>query len=161
MGSEAAPVVGPSFLISQLGHHASGSFADRLAPSGLTPQHAGILRLLASAEGPFTQTTLGHYLGVLPSRLVVLLDQLEEARLVARKSNPVDRRSNHLGLTKRGRDAWERVSTLSDELDESLLAPLSAKQREDLLGVLRILSRAHGLAPGVHPAYRRLTDSED
>ena len=52
-------------------------FSERLkAALDLTPPHAGILRALTSSGGVSQQALAGR-LGVLPSRLVALVDELE------------------------------------------------------------------------------------
>ena len=67
--------------------HSAGRFADRLAPLGLKPPHAGILRALDRADG-LSQQALGETLGAFPSRLVVLLDELEGSGLVDAETVP-------------------------------------------------------------------------
>jgi len=49
-----------------------------------------------------SQQALAGHLGVLPSRMVLLLDGLEQKRLVERISSPDDRRNYALHLTPRG-----------------------------------------------------------
>ena len=71
------PVDGVGFLLSQVGAHAAAGFKERLAPLKLAPPHAGILRIINQSDG-LTQQALGERLGVFPSRLVSLLDELEE-----------------------------------------------------------------------------------
>src|SRR5437763_8702685 len=86
------PTAGLAFLLSQVGAHAAARFAERLAPLNLTPPHAGILRVIQQADG-LSQQALGEKLGMFPSRLVVVLDELEQRGLVERRDNPADRRS--------------------------------------------------------------------
>ena len=97
------PATGLAYLLSQVGHHSSATFARHLEAIGLTPQQVGILRLVIVADGHYTQQALCQRLDVLPSRLVVLLDQLEDQRLVERRPNSEDRRSNVLFITAEGR----------------------------------------------------------
>ena len=73
------PAAGLAFLLSQVGAHAAARFAERLGPMDLTPAHAGILRAIERADG-LSQQALGERLGVFPSRLVGMLDELETAR---------------------------------------------------------------------------------
>src|SRR3954453_4845677 len=99
---------GVAFLLSRLGAHSAGRFAERLVPLGLKPPHVGILTILGGADG-LSQQALGGRLGVFPSRLVGLLDELERLGLVERRDSPTDRRSYALHLTGAGRAALERV----------------------------------------------------
>src|SRR6478735_6440506 len=91
------PAAGLAFLLSQVGAHSAARFAERLDPLGLKPYHAGILRAIREADG-LSQQSLGERLGMYPSRLVALLDDLERRGLVERRDNPADRRSYSLYL---------------------------------------------------------------
>jgi len=66
---------GLAFLLSQVGAHAAARFAERIAPLKLKPHHSGILRILENDAG-VTQQALCDLLGMFPSRLVGLLDEL-------------------------------------------------------------------------------------
>lgn len=144
-----------AFLLAQVGALAAERFGERMAVLGLTPPHAGILRLIASAPG-INQRTLAERLGIFPSRLVALVDQLQERGLVERRNQPEDRRSHALYLTAAGRDALAAIGKLAVEHDADLLASLTPDERAQLAGLLRRVAQAHGLTPGVHPGYRRL-----
>jgi DNA-binding MarR family transcriptional regulator len=149
---EAAEV---AFLLSQLGAHSAARFAERLEPSGLKPAHAGILRVVAQADG-LSQQALGERLGVFPSRLVGLLDELEGRGLVERRDNLDDRRSYALCLTAAGREALERLGRVAREHGESLCAALDATERAQLKALLGRIVAEQGLTPGVHPGFRKL-----
>src|SRR5262245_17057726 len=115
----------PAFLLAQLGALAATKFAERLSALDLAPPHAGILRLVSASSG-ISQQALATLLGILPSRLVLLIDQLEGRGLIERQSDPGDRRSHALHLTERGRDALKTIGRLSREHQDSLLAALNA-----------------------------------
>ena len=76
-----------AFLPAQVGAHAASKFAGRLASLKLAPPHAGILRIL-SATPAITQQTLAATLGMVPSRLVALVDDMEARGLIERRENP-------------------------------------------------------------------------
>src|SRR5271163_5278905 len=88
-------------LLSQLGTHAALSFGRKIAGFGISPPHFGILRWIHANEGK-NQRELALHLGVVPSRMVVLLDELETKGLVARERSAQDRRSQQLQLTPKG-----------------------------------------------------------
>src|SRR4051794_33087178 len=75
------------FLVSKLGQVAAGRFADRLAPLGLRPRHCAVLELLAPA--PMTQLQLARGIGVTPSVVVNMLDELEKLGAVRRVRDTV------------------------------------------------------------------------
>jgi DNA-binding MarR family transcriptional regulator len=155
---DSSPGVG--FLLSQVGAHCASRFAERLAPLNLKPPHAGILIILREADG-LTQQALGDRLGVFPSRLVGLLDELEERGLVERRDSPSDRRSYALHLTAAGRETLERLGRIAREHNDALCAALSESERVQLAGLLSRIAAEQQLIPGVHPGYRRLGGPQD
>jgi DNA-binding MarR family transcriptional regulator len=144
-----------SFLLSQVGAHAGGRFAERLEPLGLKPPHVGILGAIAQADG-LSQQALCEKLGVFPSRLVALLDELQKRGLVQRRDSPTDRRSYALYLTEAGRDTLEQIGRIGREHQNALCAALSPPERTQLAGLLARIAAEQGLAPGVHPGFRQL-----
>src|ERR1700730_17425809 len=108
-----------AWLLAQVGGHAAAKFAERLSSLQLTPPHAGILWSL-STSGGISQQALATYLGVLPSRLVALVDELEARGLVARRANAADRRSHALHLTDRGRAMLEAIGRVARAHQEAL-----------------------------------------
>ena len=145
----------PAFLLAQLGAHAASMFAERLAALELTPPDTGILRLLRVAAG-ISQQELSTKLQIHPSRLVAILDNLEKRKLVERKPNPSDRRLYSLHLTKNGGEILEQIGSVAREHQDALLAALNAEERQQLTALLHRIADQQGLAPGVHPGYRRL-----
>lgn len=153
------PAGGLTFLLSQVGAHASSRFAERLEPLGLKASHVGILRAVAEADG-LSQQALGEKLGMFPSRLVAVLDEMERRGLVERRDRPTDRRSYALHLTEAGRGALEQIGRVADEHGAALCAALDATERAQLRQFLVRIAAEQGLTPGVHPGYRRLGGPE-
>ncbi len=142
-----------AFLLAQVGAHAAARFAERIAPLGIGPQHAGVLRLVGATAGP-SQRALAERLGILPSRLVALVDELEQRRLVERRDDPADRRSYALHLTAAGRRTLEELGRIAREHGDALCAALREDERRLLGALLRRIAASQGLDPGVHPGYR-------
>jgi DNA-binding MarR family transcriptional regulator len=142
-------------LLTQLGTHAAGKFAERLAALDLSPPHAGILRVIGASTG-LSQKLLAETLSMQPSRLVVLVDELEEKGLVERRDSREDRRVYALHLTAKGRRALEGIARIGAEHDEAICAALNEEERAQLGSLLRRIADQQGLTPGVHPGYRRL-----
>lgn len=149
------PTAGLAFLLSQVGAHAAASFAERLAPLRLTPPHAGILRVIRQADG-LSQQALGEKLGMFPSRLVQVLDELEQRGLVERRDNPADRRSYALHLTEAGRESLEQIGRIAREHQDALCAALDESERAQLTDLLTRIAAQQQLTPGIHPGYRKL-----
>jgi DNA-binding MarR family transcriptional regulator len=146
---------GAAFLLSQLGAHAADRFGERIKGLGIAPRHAGILRIIATTPA-CNQRVLAKRLGVLPSRMVILLDELTEKGLVERRRSTTDRRHSEIVLTSRGQRMLEKLSRLAAEHEADLCAALSAKEREQLAALGRKIVHQQGLTPDVHPGYRKL-----
>jgi len=157
MSSASASETGgaAAFLLAQLGYHAGERFGERMRAIGLSRPHAGILRLVASMP-ECSQRSLADRLGILPSRIVVLIDELEKMELVHRKRSQTDRRNYELALTSKGQRVWQQVADLAAEHEKEICAPLNLQERKTLVNICQKLAQAHGLTPGVHPGFRRL-----
>ena len=66
------------FLISQLGFFSSKGFMEALEPVGIDPREFLLMRFVAATEGQ-SQQALAERLAVPASRMVALVDHLEEA----------------------------------------------------------------------------------
>ncbi|TMB33166.1 MAG: MarR family transcriptional regulator [Deltaproteobacteria bacterium] len=143
-----------AFLLAQVGAHAAARFAGRLAALDLSPAHAGTLRVIEQNAG-ISQQALSSVLGMVPSRLVVLVDELEERGLVERRDAPDDRRTHALHLTRKGAETFEAVGRIARAHDDDVCAPLGADEREVLGAMLRRIADHEGLTPGVHPGFSR------
>ena len=146
---------GVAFLLAQLGHHAASLFAEQMASIDLTPPHAGILRAIASDPGR-SQQALSGQLGLLPSRVVAYVDDLEDRGYVERRRNPDDRRLHALYLSASGKKLMRKIGDLARQHDRRLTGGLDDGQRETLRGLLGALAERQGLMPHVHPGYRTL-----
>jgi len=144
-----------AFLLAQVGAHAAMRFGERVARLNLTPPEVGILRMLG-ASGGLSQQELSNRLGIHPSRLVAILDALEEQRLVERQPNSDDRRQYALHLTEKGQGTLSEIGRIGREHAQSLCASLTATECDQLGELLQKIAAEQGLTPGVHPGYRRM-----
>ena len=155
---ERRPGGGPgwtAFLVAQLGGLAAMRFAERVASVGLTPAHAGLLRAVAAEPGR-SQQALSAQLGLLPSRLVALVDEMERDGLLERRRNVHDRRQYALHLAPAGEARLRDVGRVAQQHGEDFLEPLNDKDRAELGRLLGLLASHHRLTPGVHPGYRAI-----
>jgi len=148
-----------AFLVAQLGAYAAERFGERAAALDFTRPQAGVLRLISREPG-LSQQAVARRLGTPPSRLVALVDGLEQRGLIERRRNPGDRRNYALHLTVAGEQAMAALSQASLEHEQAISAPLTQAERAQLSKLLGKLAAAHGLVPGVHPGYRSLSEKE-
>jgi MarR family transcriptional regulator, lower aerobic nicotinate degradation pathway regulator len=117
--------------------------AEELATVGLTPPLFALLNVLGARNGAIQQE-LGQAMGIDPSTMVSLVDQLEGVGLAKRRTHPKDRRAREVSLTAKGRQALERARELAAGVEDEVLRGLSAAERRQLVTLLR---RALGSAP--------------
>lgn len=147
------------FLLAQIGAHAASKFGERLEALKLTPPQAGILGIL-DREGGLSQQTLADLLGMFPSRLVAVLDDMERAELLERRPHPSDRRVFTLYLTVAGKKKLQAVGRVAKQHEAELCATLNPSERELLEKLLSRVAQDQQLRPGIHPGYRRLGERE-
>jgi DNA-binding MarR family transcriptional regulator len=144
-----------AFLLAQLGAYASGQFAMRLEPLGLTPAHAGIFRIIAGMPG-LSQQELAAKLGMYASRLVALIDDLEKRGFIERQPSSTDRRLYALHLTDSGKEQLSAIGAIAREHGRALLDGLSDDERSSLTALLERVAKKQGLQEGIHPGYRNI-----
>jgi DNA-binding MarR family transcriptional regulator len=142
-------------MLAQIGSHAAAKFAERLAPLKFTPAQAGILGVISRQNG-LSQQALADLLGMFPSRLVLMLDELEQTGLIERRPHRSDRRIYVLNLTARGKKALQAIGRVAFQHEDAMCAALNASERETLAQLLARIADEQQLRPGVHPGYRRL-----
>jgi DNA-binding MarR family transcriptional regulator len=138
------------FLISQLGFLSSKRFMEALKPVGIDPREFTLLRFVAASEGR-SQQALAERLAIPPSRMVALVDHLEEAGLVERRPDPEDRRVRELHLTRKGRGALERAGKIAIDYETRLCVGINREERELLIDLLQKLQTGQTMLRGVHP----------
>ncbi|WP_245721530.1 MarR family winged helix-turn-helix transcriptional regulator [Nocardia crassostreae] len=149
------PMRAVAFQLAQLGTHAAQRFSERIAEIGLTPPEAGILRLIAANPG-LSQRALAAELGVVPSRVVALIDPLDRKGLIERRRSAADRRNHELHLTPEAGRLLARLATVAMAHEAALTAPLTDAEYLQFADLLTRLAAAGDLTPGVHPGYRDL-----
>ena len=138
------------FLISQLGFFSSKGFMEALEPVGIGPKEFLLMRFVDSAQGQ-SQQALAERLGVPPSRMVALVDHLEDSGLLERRPDPEDRRVRGLYLTRKGRGALERAAKIAIDHETRLCAGIDREEREQLIDLLQKLQASQTHLKGVHP----------
>lgn len=154
MGSK--PIAGdraPStlaFLLSQVGLHAARQFSERIAEVGLHPALFRVLNLVDAAEGR-SQQAIGKAIEVPPSRMVALVDELEQLGLVERRPHPTDRRVRALHLTAKGRKTLARGREIAKTHERDLTKGMPAADRKRLTRYLQQIVDEQTIGRGVHP----------
>lgn len=112
----------------------SCSVKNWLEPSCRSAQR---MLLLLDAQGPTSQHMIGQQMRLERSTMSLAADELERNRLVRRRRAPADRRLNELELTARGRRAVDDIKIATDHTTDTLLAPLTLEEQQQLLALLQ------------------------
>ncbi|HYM61061.1 MAG TPA: MarR family transcriptional regulator [Thermoanaerobaculia bacterium] len=109
----------------------------RLAPvfekAGITPQQWAVISALASTDEPASLAGLARKMLVSKQNMTGMVARLEQLGLAGREDDPNDLRSSRVSLTRRGKQAYERLlqayqswrGALSAEIPERDLATVS------------------------------------
>jgi DNA-binding MarR family transcriptional regulator len=117
------------------------------ADHGLTMWAYAALHRLAQAGAPVRgQAVLAADLGLDKTRLIPVLDDLQERGLIRREPDPGDRRARLLSLTPQGRRLFARAQRKLHVYEDQLLAGLDGADRSRFLRALATVSRSAGEA---------------
>src|SRR5436190_11252656 len=139
-----APTAG--MLLVKIGRVAERWFTDALKPIGLTPRHLGVL--LEVRARPTSQQALIESIGVDPSKLVGLLNDLEADGLIVRRRDPEDRRRHIVEVSKEGRARLAAAERAAKAVEDRLFGGLDSEQRTELLGLLAQVADTSGIYEG-------------
>jgi len=142
-----------AFLLSQVGIHASRRFAERISAVDLNPPLFRVLNLVAAAEGR-SQQAIAAAIEIPPSRMVALVDELEQRGLVDRRPQPDDRRIRALFLTAKGKRCLQRGRKIAAQHEQELTEGMTEADRKRLIGLLQKIVDEQALGKGIHPGLR-------
>jgi DNA-binding MarR family transcriptional regulator len=115
--------------------------ATNAAVGDLPGGHRGYQVLAAATrDDPRSQSALCQQLGIDRTVMTYLLDDLEEANLVARRQAPTDRRTRHVVATETGRARLADLDRRLAHAEAHVLASLSATERQTLKSLLGSLA---------------------
>ncbi|WP_202911371.1 MarR family winged helix-turn-helix transcriptional regulator [Segeticoccus rhizosphaerae] len=123
------------FLLARASATALRATNDALRDTGLRSRHYVLLKLAAEGDG-VPQRRVVDDLGLDPSAVVVLVDDLERRDLVERVQDPGDRRTRIIAITSAGRRLLRQARPLADTTMDTLLRHLGAEQRQELAALL-------------------------
>ncbi|PXY20905.1 MarR family winged helix-turn-helix transcriptional regulator [Prauserella muralis] len=135
-------VTKPSWLLTQLAVHARRLAFDGFAETGARGYHYRILAALQEF-GPASQAELGRRCGMDRSDVVAAINDLAAEGYVERTPDPDDRRRNIVTLNDAGTRQLRRMDRVLDGVQDDLLSPLTAQDRQTLTRLLTRLVAHH------------------
>ena len=126
------------FLLARAGSLAIRSLNRALEPYGMRARHYAALCLAAEGEG-VRQRTIGTSLGLDPSQVVALVDDLERLGLVSRRPDPSDRRTRLVVVSPRGRQVRDEGRRAAHRVHEQMLAAVDGSDQRHLVVLLQAI----------------------
>jgi DNA-binding MarR family transcriptional regulator len=126
-------------MIVPLGRALTAAELPVLSSHGLSMWGYSVLLALRT-EPVRTQAALADTIGADKTRIIGVLDELQQAGLIRRDPDPADRRVHLLSLTPAGRDRRDAAQAAIQRQEELLLARLPPADRQAFIRVLRTLS---------------------
>lgn len=148
------------FLLSRVGTSVSEQFAASMEAHGLVPRQFLVLNIISEHEGE-SQQAVSESIGVAKSRMVGVIDELEDQGWVERRVNPYDRRQHALFLTKAGRKLRDAARATAFEHETRIRSVLTPSATKQLLDSLQKISELDDTPPGIHPALAKKFDAGD
>jgi DNA-binding MarR family transcriptional regulator len=130
------------FLLKHAHHALMERTGPALEPFGIDGRGLAVLTVL-SGTGRSQQDAAAR-LGVDRTTMVALIDGLEAKGLVARTTDPADRRKNVVALTETGRDVFARAGVAAKAAERQFLAPLTEIEAELFTAYLQALVSRSG-----------------
>ncbi len=127
------------FALSKANQRIAAVFREEFKDHCVTPRQFILLAMLWKTDG-LSQVELSQKTEVDRTTLVGIIDRLEEAGLLERRSCPKDRRSHRVWLTNKGRCLEEDLAAAADKVREKIverMLPGEYKQLRQLLNRLR------------------------
>ncbi|HEX8866497.1 MAG TPA: MarR family transcriptional regulator [Lentzea sp.] len=132
----------PSWLLTQLAVHAHRLASEGFGAVGARGYHYRVLAVL-DEFGVVSQAELGRRSNMDRSDVVAAVNELVEQGFVVREQDPQDRRRNTVTLTDAGREHLRLMDRALDGVQDELLAPLPAADRQTLARLLTQLLTHH------------------
>lgn len=125
------------FLMRRANQRHVAIFAMHLGKTITTTRWAALAKLYE--EGPTSQNLLGRNTAMDAATIKGVVDRLTKLHLIETYADPGDGRRRMVALTEAGRRLVERSLADAIAITDETLAPLTADERIQLLGLLRKL----------------------
>lgn len=122
-------------LLHRANQIANEEFERSIPESGVTARQVQVLSALSQNEG-CSQTDLCEMTGIDRSTMAEIVSRLHKRRLIERRRSKDDARAYVLKLSDNGRQLADLDEKSIGSVEDSLMANLSGKAKQDLLNIL-------------------------
>jgi MarR family transcriptional regulator, transcriptional regulator for hemolysin len=126
------------FLIHDVSRMRRSAFDNFMRPLGITRTQWWVIAHLSRQDG-MTQIQLADVLDVGKASLGNVIDRLEAAGLVERRSDPIDRRANRLFMTRKACQMIDKMQAAECDFNDQSLRRLSDTERDELVRLLSLI----------------------
>src|ERR1700722_14828712 len=131
--------VQPGYLLRRAHQAATAAFSAATADLDLTPVQFS--SLIAIRDNPdIDATRVSEMISFDRTTIGLVLERLENKKLITRRNGVRDKRTKLIRLTLKGESAIREVSSRVDEITETILKPFSIGERAALLKLLKRFS---------------------
>ena len=131
-----------SFLLARVGYTIKLSALEAFEREGFSLYQYSVLAVLDEGTRE-TQATIADTLQLDRGQLVGVLDGLEEAGLIERRRDQIDRRRHTVSLTPNGRKRIAKMRAIVKRIEDQFLEPLDAETRATLHDALLRVAANH------------------
>ena len=110
--------------------------SHELAQAGHDLTFSQYVTIKKLAAGTASVTDLARWAELNPGAMTRLLDRLEARGMIARVTDPADRRALHIHLTPAGQAIWRDVDQCGLRVREHAMAGMSEAERDHLMRML-------------------------
>jgi DNA-binding MarR family transcriptional regulator len=131
-----------AFLLARVGYAIKLSAVEAFEREGFGLYQYSVLAVLGEGARE-TQATIADTLELDRGQLVGVLDGLEEAGLIERRRDQVDRRRHRVALTPAGKKQIAKMRTIVKRIEDQFLGPLDPQARTALHDALLSVAANH------------------
>lgn len=102
---------------------------------GIYPGQPAMLHTLSEEDGQ-SQTDIAKNLNIKPATVTVMLNRMEKSGLLERRQDPEDQRVSRVYITEEGRNMYEKVRVIWDQIDSECFGNLTETEQDILRGLL-------------------------
>lgn len=125
------------FLLRVAMQRHAAIFASEIIEGLTAPQFSALVKLMQ--VGPLSQNHLGRLIYLDVATIKGVVERLRARGFVSSKDDPRDGRRHAIALTAAGRRVVEAAIAVASKISEKTLDPLSEKERDALLRLLKKL----------------------
>ena len=122
------------YMLRQANQRHTTLFASAMIENLTPTQWAALAKL--NESGPSPQNLLGRLTAMDAATIKGVIDRLTKRGFTRTKPDPDDKRRLLVTVTERGAALYERARPIAVHITEATLAPLSAREREQLMALL-------------------------